>query len=245
MTHIRLFLIACFFFHSTAASAASETAWKMVQKEKWLGTQTINFASNGVKIVNAGRGFSIVSKAPDWDVVLYREDDKIFCRLKRQQYYNSVAFRVSHGHTPGKVLKIYTIGPVTAPMHYTPYHNDVIKRFENVPVEVEDMLSSYFRANCVDGIVLRSVSNSIGKSKADASVFMPIDMGGIAVLRETLSLNKVAYNPLDFQVPKNLRPVNDIKQITTGKAKRKEAESIFLDMGVGDELGVREQRRSN
>lgn len=209
----------------------------MVQKEKWLGTQTINFCPTAVKIVNKSRGFSILSKAPDWDVILYRDDDKIFCRMKRQHYYNSVAFKVSHGHTPGKILKTYTIGPITAPMRYTPYHNDVIKRFDGVPVEVEDMLSSYFRGNCVDGIVLRSVSNAMRKSHKDSSVFMPIDLDAIVVLRETLSLSRVPYNPADFLMPVNLRKVGDLKQVTTGKAKRQEAESIFLEMGIGDDLG--------
>jgi hypothetical protein len=66
---------------------------------------------------------------------------------------------------------------------------------------------------------------------------MPVDMNPTGVLRETLSLSQVAYNPSDFKVPTSYRKVNTIKEIATGKSKRKEAESIFLEMGIGDDLG--------
>lgn len=235
--HTQLFLLLAAVVLSNPAYAAKETAWKMVQKEKSLGIQTINFSSKAVKIVDKGRGFTLVSTAPDWDVILYRDDDKVFCKLTRKQYYGQQAFQVKHGHTPGKVLKNYTFGPVTAPMYYGPYHNDVIKRFDGVPIEVEDLIASFFKANCVDGIVLRSISNSMTRSKTDSSVFMPVDLNPTGVLRETLSLNTVPYNAFDYKVPPNLRKVNSMKEIATGKSKRKEAESIFLEMGVGDDLG--------
>lgn len=226
------------------ALAAKGTAWKMVQKEKSLGVQTIHFSSTGVKIADKARGFTVVSTAPDWNVIAYRDDDKVFCKLTKNQYYGQQAFKVKHGHSLGKVLKNYTFGPVTAPMYYGPYHNDVIKRFDGVPVEVEDLISSFYKGNSIDGIILRSVSNAMSRTKTDSSVFMPVDMNPTGVLRETLSLTSVPYNASDFKVPSGMRQVHDMKQVTTGKSKRKEAESIFLEMGVGDELGVREQSRT-
>ncbi len=232
-----LFVLAAATVLSNPVIAAEVPAWKMVQKEKSLGVQAINFCPKAVKIVDKARGFTLVSSAPDWDVILYRSDDKVFCRLTKNQYYGQQAFKVKHGHTPGKVLKTYTFGPVTAPMYYGPYHNDVIKRFDNVPIEVEDLISAFYKSNSIDGILLRSVSNSMSRSKTDSSVFMPVDMNPTGVLRETLSLSQVAYNPSDFKVPTGYRKVNTIKEIATGKSKRKEAESIFLEMGIGDDLG--------
>lgn len=242
---IRIFLLTAALVLSVPALAARETAWKMVQKEKSLGVQTINFCSTGVKIADRARGFTVVSTAPDWNVIVYRDDDKVFCKLTKDQYYGQQAFKVKHGHSPGKVLKNYTFGPVTAPMYYSPYHNDVIKRFDGVPIEVEDLISSFYKGNSTDGIILRSVSNSLSRSKTDSSVFMPVDMNPTGVLRETLVLMSVPYNASDFKIPPGLRQVHDMKQVTTGKSKRKEAESIFLEMGVGHELGMEKRKSSH
>lgn len=203
-----------------------------------MGIQTFYFCPNAIKIVDAGRGFSILSKAPDWDVYAFRNDDKTICRLTRQQYYNKLAFKVKHGHTEGKVRQTFKVGPVTAPLFYGPYHNDVIKRFDGIPIEVEDMISCFYKANSVDGIVLRSISNSVPNAKTrDSSVFMSIDLTHTGVLRETMSLTQVPYKESDFAIPAQYRVLKDMSLITTGKSKRREAESIFLDMGVGDDLG--------
>lgn len=232
-----LLFFACAFLSSTAAFAEKETEWKLVQKEKSLGDQTIYFCPKAVRIDNRSGGYSLVSKAPDWDVLLFREDDKTCCRLTRNQYFAKQAFVVKHGHSLGTVLKTYTFGPVKAPLYYGPYHNDVIKRFNGIPTQVEDVISSYYKSNSVDGIVLRSQSNSMSRAKTDSSVFMPIDMNPTGLLRETLSLETIPYKEADFKVPPNLRQIADTKQILTGKQQRKDAESIFLDMGIGDELG--------
>ncbi len=209
----------------------------MKQREYSAGIITVFFCSTAVKILNPSRGFSIVSKAPDWDVYAIRDDDKVTCRLTKQQYYNKNAYKVKHGHTDSKVLKTYKIGPVTAPLCYGLYHNDVIKRFEGIPIEVEDLISCFYKATCVDGIYLRSISNSVPSAKKDSSVFLSADLNRTGVTLETISLAEVDYKESDFAIPKNYRQVFDIGQILTGKSKRKEAESIFLDMGVGDDLG--------
>ncbi len=233
--YVLLILGALLFVSPAFAEKIKE--WQMLQKEKSMGTHTFFFCPNAIKIIDKGRGFTIVSKAPDWSIDAFRDDDKTICHLTRRQFYNKYAFKIKHGHTKTAVLKIYKFGPYAAPMYYGQYHNDVIKRFDGVPIEVEDLISSFYKSSCVDGIVLRSVSNSIPRTKTDPSAFMAIDMNPTGVIRETLKLAEVPYTDSYFKIPANYRKVSDIGQIMTGKTQRKEAESIFLDMGIGDELG--------
>lgn len=222
---------------STLAATAERKEWQLKQRECSVGIINIFFCPTAVKILDPRRGFSIVSKAPDWDVYASRDDDKTTCHLTRQQYYNKGTFKLKHGHGESKILKTYKIGPVTAPLYQGLYHNDVIKRFEGIPIEVEDLISCFYKASCVDGIYLRSISNSVPSAKRDSSVFLSIDLNKTGVTLETISLAQVDYKESDFAIPAKYRQVADIGQILTGRSKRKEAESIFLEMGVGDDLG--------
>ncbi len=209
----------------------------MVQREKSSGINDIYFCSTAVKIVDKNRGYTIVSKAPDWDVIFFRADDKLLCRLTRQQYYNKNAYTVKHGMTPSRVLAMVKVGTLTAPLYCGPYHNDVIKRFDGIPVQVEDLLSCYYKASAVDGIMLRSISNYVPRKSTSASAFLPADLNPTGVTRETISLKEISYNEADYKIPSGFRAVSDLNKIMTGAVKRKEAESIFLEMGIGDELG--------
>ncbi len=236
---LKMLIFICAFLALLPAFAANKTAWKMVQREKSAGIIEILFCSNGVKIVDKNRGFTIVSTAPSWDVYFFRADDKTLCRLTRQQYYNKNAFKSKRGGTPSRILGMVKIGSFAVPMYYDPYHNDAVKRFEGVPVQVEDLISCYYKANAVDGIVLKSVSNFVQQKPTSASAFLPADLNPTGVVRETISLKEVPCTDTDFKIPSGFRAVSELNQIITGALKRKEAESIFLEMGVGDELGKR------
>ena len=142
----KLLTFICAFLAMSSAFAENKTEWKMVQREKSAGINDFYFCSTGVKIVDKNRGYTIVSKAPDWDVYFFRSDDKLLCRLARQQYYNKNAYIVKHGMTPPRVLGSVKVGALTAPLYYGPYHNDVIKRFDGIPAQVEDLLSCYYKA---------------------------------------------------------------------------------------------------
>lgn len=234
---VKLLACACAFLWMSPALAEKKTEWMMVQRDKSLGINDFYFCSTGAKIVDKNRGFIIVSKAPDWDIYFFRSDDKTLCRLTRQQYYNKNAYTSKHGMTPSRILAMVKIGPVTAPLFNGPYHNDVIKRFDGVPVQVEDLFACFHKSSAVDGIVLKSISNHVAHKPISAAQFMPADLDPTGVTRETVSLKEIPYNQSDFKIPSGFRIVSDLNKILTGAVKRQEAESIFLEMGVGDELG--------
>lgn len=222
------------------ASNQKKTQWHLKQRDQSTGIHDFYFCPTAVKILDKARGYSIVSTAPDWDVVLFRADDKVFCRQKRSQYYYNMGFKQKTIFGPPVVLTTKRIGPVTAPLIYGAYHNDAIKKFSGVPQQVGDLISCYYKMGCVPGIRLRVVSNKVpdrSKVSLGAELFLSAAVDPSGVTLETMSLTEMPYDEATFKIPAGLQLVKDVKQIKTGMAKRKEAEAIFLDMGVGDELG--------
>lgn len=245
LTGARLFASALISFGLVAASetaviAMSKTQWHLQLRDQSTGIHDFYFCPSAIKILDKARGYSIISSAPDWDVVLFRTDDKVLCRQTRSQYYYNMGFKQKTSFKPPIVLSTQKIGPVTAPLIYGPYHNDAIKQFKDIPKQVDDLISCYFKMGCVPGIRLRVVSNKVpdrSKTSLGAEVFLSAAAEPSGVTLETLTLAEGPYEESTFKIPSGFQLVKDTKHIKTGMAKRKEAEAIFLDMGVGDELG--------
>lgn len=47
---------------------------------------------------------------------------------------------------------------------------------------------------------------------------------------------------MDFEVPRRLRETHDMEIVMTSAARRKEAEIMLEDMGVGETLGSKKKR---
>ena len=222
------------------AVSPNKTQWHLQLRDQTTGIHDFYFCPSSVKILDKARGYSIVSSAPDWDVVLFRPDDKVYCKQTRSQYYYNMGFKPKTTFSPPIILTTQKIGPVTAPLIYGPYHNDAIKKFKDISAQVDDLISCYFKMGCVPGIRLQCVSNKVpdrSKTSLGAQVFLSAAEDPSGVTLETMSLSEMPYDASTFKLPAGLRAEKDTKHIKTGLAKRKEAEAIFLDMGVGDELG--------
>lgn len=75
---------------STAVSAQAkdtERALKLKQKHNYWGETETIISFNGVRINNKGRmKYSLVARAPQWKVVVFRDDDKTFISQSLQQF---------------------------------------------------------------------------------------------------------------------------------------------------------------
>jgi len=234
-------MVACTLVSVTQCLALNpKTQWHLQLRDQSTGIHDFYFCPSAIKIFDKARGYSIVSTAPDWDVVLFRTDDKVFCRQTRSQYYYNTGFKQKTTFSAPIVLATQKIGPVTAPLIYGPFHNDAIKKFPGIPTQVNDLISRYFKMTCVPGIRLRVVSNKVpdrSKTSLGAEVFLSAAAEPSGVTLETMTLSEQPFDEDAFKIPSGFKTIKDTKQIKTGLAKRKEAEAIFLDMGVGDELG--------
>jgi len=65
---------------------SSITAYQLKQTSGEIGALTIVVNENGLKAVNASRGYFIVSRGPKWDVTIARPKDKISASMPAEQW---------------------------------------------------------------------------------------------------------------------------------------------------------------
>lgn len=220
---------------SLPADAKSE--WILEQHHHQSGYNTFYFSDNAVKIFSKNFGFYFVSKAPDWNVHAFRTDDKIMKTMTRQRYYDfqhyykdTPAFNTG---APGGADVIFSVKCLKYP---GAYHDDWVAQFKGVTAPVWDLISAHFKAQRVNGIILKSVKNVSSEPKRRHSSIWDDEVeSGLRL--QTLKLKEIPYRASDFDVPRGYRMVADLRQVITSKDSRKEAESIIEQMGLGERLG--------
>lgn len=86
-------LLACLLFFLSAPSArASESEWVVTQTQVELGKYTVYVSKDALKVVNDSLGYELVAKAPAWNVVVYRPDEKRGCQLPLNVFLTTDSF---------------------------------------------------------------------------------------------------------------------------------------------------------
>ncbi|MBA3855901.1 MAG: hypothetical protein C0507_03230 [Cyanobacteria bacterium PR.3.49] len=224
--------------YAAPAYAASTKEWQFEQKHHHSGYHKFYIAPKAVKIVNTNLGYQLVSKAPDWNVSIFRNDDKVICTLTRNQYYKQQAvhpdnLRINKFPVVGKEELLGTKTTV----YRGPHHDDWVATFKDVPVEVYDLITAYYKTPPVDGVVLKSYKPPVKGPKKTKLASMWLDEHESGTRLTASKLKELPYNAADFAIPKDFRKVMDVKAVTTSIEGRREAESIIEQMGVGEALG--------
>lgn len=239
--HIRILastLPAYVFLFCLPAFAEKSTQWVMEQRHHQSGYSKFHFTANAIKIYSKNFGFYLVSKAPDWNVHAFRPDDKTAITMTRKQFFDQQHFGI---HKPpinaGAPIATDTIFSMKAKEYRSIYHDDWVAQFNGIPRPVWDLISAHYRSQRVDGIILKSVKND--KSKPKKSVLKSIwdDEPESGARLETLSLKEIPFKKSDFEVPQGYRKVTDLRQVLTSNESRREADSIIMQMGLGEKLG--------
>lgn len=62
----------------SSGALADEKGWVLTQKSTTLGDQYIYISPSGLKCVNPKAGFALVTKAPDWNIVLFNDKTRVY-----------------------------------------------------------------------------------------------------------------------------------------------------------------------
>lgn len=63
------------------AARADEQGWVLTQKSQNLGDQYVYISASGLKCVNPKAGFAMVTRAPDWNIVMFNDKTRVFSPL--------------------------------------------------------------------------------------------------------------------------------------------------------------------
>lgn len=242
-----LLLVLCFidacvappaFCVEHAAVADSKTEWLLEQRHHVSGFHVFKFTPTSVAVRSKQIGWHIVSQAPDWGVTAYRLDDKVKYMLSRKGFYRNRGFYPKRNRmTKYTFIGTNIVGPLRVNVYSGPTQEVWVARIPGIPEEVEGFIIAYHEARPVYGLPLKGMTYPVnGPERKDTSIFS-MNHSGAEVTVETLTLKKIPYNAADFAVPKGLREVAGMEEVMASKSKRKDAEMVLEEMGVGEALG--------
>jgi hypothetical protein len=215
-----------------AANAASSKAeWVLHQKQRDSGNQTVYITDDAIKIVNEESGYQVVARAPTWDVIIYRPDNKLAMKTTVIGFRRFSPFGplLSRGESSSFVLeKSDTIAGVAANKLSKSSGAQlwVASAIKAAP-EISDMLQSYDRFP-IAGIPLKYRSRNDTPDAIHTAQ---------KLLVETFDAKKIARVEKDFEYPTPKRWVKTQSEVLSSVAKMKELNSIMDDLGVGSKLG--------
>lgn len=220
------------------SQTAKKTVWVIDQYHHSTGQHQISFTPDAVKICNNNFGYKLLAKAPVWDVCVYRDDDKIMCKLSRRAYYGEQGFDPKRPKiNTNPIIANQDVCKIKTKVYRGPHHDDWVAHFPGVPHDVEDMITAFFKSQEVDGVVLRSVRSKKQKANKTDLLSFYVDEQKAGTRLDTLNIRSVPYKASDFEIPANLRKTANIRAVTTSASGRQEAESIIEQMGLGEKLG--------
>ncbi len=88
-----VWLVAVFFALSAPSALADDKGWVLTQKSLTLGDQYVYISPSGLKCVNPKAGFAMVSKAPDWNIVMFNDKTRVYFQTTLDSYKRTLASR--------------------------------------------------------------------------------------------------------------------------------------------------------
>jgi hypothetical protein len=88
-----VWLVIVFFALSAPFAKADDRGWVLTQKSLTLGDQYVYISPSGLKCVNPKAGFAMVSKAPDWNIVMFNDKTRVYFQTTLDAYKRTLASR--------------------------------------------------------------------------------------------------------------------------------------------------------
>ena len=219
------------------------TAWAIEQRHHSSGDLQLCFTPSALKINKKNFGCILIAKAPDWTVHVFRNDDKVMCKLTRQAYLAEQGFLVNGPRieTFPRVGDAY-ISSVKTTIYRGFSHDDWLAKFPGIPQEIFDLImaTAFYHTEPGDGVILKSIKHPNLKAKRQMVLSLDTD-NATGIRLETLKVSRIPYKKDDFSIPANYRQ-EKLRRIITSVASRKEADSIMEQMGLGEKLGNSEHK---
>lgn len=222
-------------------------ALRMIQRHFYWGDLETTISKAGIRLTNKGRmGFTLVSKSPDWDVTIFRNDDRTFLRrsLKRFKREGIISdFIVSRQDrlfsdgivrkTTGKLgaVVVTTISGTRSQIQYLP-----IEPYAAPPVE--SILYTVFKQP-TNGCIPVTYTKIVKKGSNWISGHP--EAGTMRVQLATRAITKVTVPDDYFNPPSGYRKVTSAQEVLLSRANR-DASGDFDELF---EIGKGEKRRKD
>ena len=246
-TLIGICFISCLFYQCQKQAGAAEPTkngaeheWVACQTHKDLGKSKIYFAKNAIKIFNESWGYSILSKAPDWSVNIFRDDDKIEWKISRNQFYKTYPLDLKAMPTNHIGLQRTRAIDASGAKSWSYLMGGQTFWFAEqfkAANEVDATISAYYGIRPQKGILTKYALTLNPPKTSEASWLSGFERSGYIEYLTTLSLKEVPYNAKDFAAPIGYKTAKDPYTITTSKARKESGDEALRELGLGEKLG--------
>jgi hypothetical protein len=233
-----LLLITLLVCIQPAVAAADDDEWILDQQNHASGLYKIYVTAKAMKIVSIDAGYQIICKAPDWEVVSCRPDEKIFHKESLTTTYrllNYVSPSASNTNRKDQNLGKETSAGVKLVKYGNSYERYWMLDGVHVAPQLSNLLLAYYHLSPVDGFLFNySCAVKIPNGRMDTWEYRPFEEQKATIaLVKTLKMRKLKLQATDFEYPKNFKLVSLEQVFRASKSQTQALDSLMDDMGVG------------
>lgn len=250
-------LIIIFFGLAKALPAHAKLGWILRQRTQ-VGLYNVYIVDSCIRVDELNLHYSIVSKAPDWDVTVFRTDKKTRCKISFKRWMKEGLFEMNERSFIEPIGKVAKKQPKVISklkyLEYTKPFKQVRRYSKGRIVDLTGFMAldrNVKKIHAQDYKLLVCPKVSTNKRIIDflSSLFVVPIGEGVPVKftinfkegpkQHPLLTSRVAQanlNPKIFALPKKLNNVKNIQLVTTGKST-KELDSMIMDLGIGKDFG--------
>jgi len=227
---------------ASKASPASSTAKKiqhslrMRQNQFQRGEQIVYICPKALKIINKTQDYKVVAKAPKWEVIAFRDDDKVQCRMSMSEFISHSGSRSGRLPESFKLVGERQMGPLKVKEYRQGADEVWLADESKIPQPVYDIFSAYNKCGRLSSIIVKVVS----EEEAESVKWCTRQPGTKSVVMiETKQAEMVPYKESDYQIPTGYREVFSWEKFMVSSKSRDSAYEIFSEMGLGEKFGKR------
>lgn len=225
-------------------ACASASAWRLEQSCS-IGTTTLFVTPKAIKATDHAHGYSILAKAPDWTVIVFRDDEKVETIMPLDVWYHKGNRWFFNNYAPNPDIArdwepIKYAGIKAYRFCYSTSHKvkAVKDAFEGIKtsgytetqldfITTDAIPASLQVQHVIQGFYCCPVARNVLLAQ-----FIHYDNRPTKARIDTVSAVQVPVTAAMFSVPA-YRKVSNQWEVLSGKSRTSELNDIFDSMGVG------------
>jgi hypothetical protein len=230
--------VICFFSCcGKAYCSPQQNALKFMQIHYFMGSTEVTITKHAIRMDNTGRlHFSLVAKAPDWTVTVFRNDDKTYYSESLKQLESSglvAEYLVTWRDRTIKDIERYQSSTTMLfglqaqqlTSRGTLFMYVPLSQVFNADREIETIMYASYKLSTCGGIPLK-----VAGRKGKANLLETINMEGQwETYLDTVKIIPVSAKPEDFLAPKGYKRAKSIREVVAGANSRTQSKEV-MDM---------------
>jgi hypothetical protein len=223
-----------FLFLVPPAKAANEPVIEAKQQHYYFGNMVAFIGKNELRLDNLGSfKFVLCSRAPKWDVIVYRLDDRTMYKQSFESFTKSgladeiVLYVRDRYEADAKTSKPHVVNGITVAEFASKLASGTFIVPSQVNPKIEAIMYMAYKMPTSGGFPLRYVKYGGGYDFLSGS---RNSRSKVEVLLSTFEIKKLTEPSEFFDCPAHFKAVSSMQDVMLAKGKRSDSDEIFRDL---------------